>query len=87
MSFTSEDVTLLERFDLGLSEDLYPAEKGLLQNLLARVRNLVPEPRPLDLNTYFDMKGVGEVIERNDPRHPKYQAPDAPVDQPELQPT
>jgi hypothetical protein len=87
VSFTPEDVTLLERFDLGLDEAQYPAEKGMLASLLARVKNLVPEPRPLDLNKYFDMRGTGEVIERSDPRHPKYQAPDAPVDQPEPQPT
>jgi hypothetical protein len=75
MSFTQKDLDLLERFNIG---DEYHEERTLLRDLIVRVKELVPMPTKFD-PFKVDMKGVGEVIERSDPRHPKYAVPpDAP---------
>jgi hypothetical protein len=83
MSFTQKDLDLLERFNI--AGEQYEEERSLLQSLIVRVKELVPRPAKFD-PFKVEMKGVGEVIERSDPRHPKY-TPDAPVDQPAPQPT
>ncbi len=82
--FTQKHMDLLDRMNIEGPE--YEEERGTLASLKALVASLVPKPKQFD-PFKVEMKGVGEVIERSDPRHPKYQAPDAPVDHPELQPT
>ncbi len=72
--FTIEDVVVLKQIpalcphvELDGSKEAFA---NYINDLAERVAALVPKSfNPLDLK----VEGIGEVIERTDPRHPKYQ--------------